>query len=100
MWVAWAAKQDGIAPMAPWITLGLHIDGELDRDKALKIDCCHIKGCLELWICGPKSGACNVDQYKGLSPGMSIEVMFALTNGIKIRDQRQYIEQVFNNLYG
>jgi hypothetical protein len=110
-WVAWAARQDGIAPMAPWIVVGAWIDGELDRKKALEIDCRHVELCDELWICGPK--IVNTDHlpsthylrteyvingitysYFGLSNGMSIEVEHALKNHVVVHDMRQYGEFV------
>lgn len=98
-WLAWAAKQPGIAPMAPWISLGQVVDGEANRELALEIDCCHIKGCEELWICGKYDNDRTVIRNDGyqilkVSAGMLVEIQFALDNNIKVRDQRQFIEQV------
>lgn len=102
-WVAWAAKQPGIAPMAPWIILGAYFTEEEGRTRGLEIDCCHVVLCEELWICGPKKGGDNIsiavnlerDVFiHNLSHGMKIEVDCAIEAGLTVRDMRQFIEQV------
>lgn len=112
-WVAWAAKQPGIAPMAPWIILGAYFSEEEGRTRGLEIDCCHVELCQELWICGPKvCGTENINtyfndvqesqdsltrslrKYDNLSHGMYTEVYHALANKVVVHDMRQFIEQV------
>lgn len=100
-WVAWAARQEGIAPMAPWIILGQHFSEEEGRARGLEIDCRHVELCDELWICGPKvcgdktvSPAYSPYIYKDLSLGMVIEVEHALSKHVKVLDMRQYLELV------
>lgn len=94
-WVAWAAKQEGIAPMAPWIILGQYFTEEEGRTKGLEIDCCHVEKCKELWICGPKT--CGTEfraPWMNLSHGMHVEVIHAIENNVKVVDMRQYLEFV------
>lgn len=102
-WVAWAARQPGIAPMAPWIILGAHFSEEEGRTRGLEIDCRHVELCDEVWICGPKiCGDKEVidshkmgTRYKNLSPGMAVEVQYAIdTFTADVIDMRQYAELV------
>jgi len=72
-WVAWAAEQ-GVAPVAPWITLS----GEWSEDRreeGLEIDLAVVERCDELWAVGPR-----------ISPGMSLEVAHARFRHIPVRD--------------
>jgi len=94
-WVAWAARQPGIAPMAPWIILGAHFSEEEGRTRGLEIDCRHVELCDELWICGPKPGGDHiVEDFYYVSAGMAVEILHALKHNVRVRDQRQFMEQV------
>lgn len=102
-WVAWAARQPGIAPMAPWIILGAHFSEEEGRTRGLEIDCRHVELCDELWICGPKiCGDSCIDDifnvvpriYANLSLGMKVEIKHALQKRVIVHDMRQYLELV------
>ena len=73
-WVAWAADQGWVAPVADWIILSGVWD-ESKRGLGLMIDIALIQRCDELWLVGGR-----------ISPGMEIEADAARRAGKKIRN--------------
>lgn len=73
-WVAWAAVNMGVSPIADWIILS----GELDesyRELGLECDLAAVERCEEVWLVGGV-----------VSPGMRKEAMFARSRGIHVYD--------------
>lgn len=71
-WVVWAANQ-GVAPIASWILIASEWQ-EDRKTEGLEIDCRLIDVCEEVWLCGPR-----------ISPGMTVESLYAEKLGIPIR---------------
>jgi hypothetical protein len=75
-WVAWAAQQPGVVPVATWISLTQvwHETPE-NRTRGLALDCSLIERCGRLWLVGGR-----------ISAGMAIEAEHARSCGIDVRD--------------
>jgi hypothetical protein len=91
-WVGWAARQPGVAPMAPWITM---CEQGIESELGLEIDKRHVEISDELWVCGPKvCGYKYYNQFINISGGMKIEVQHAIENNVLVKDMREYLEFV------
>lgn len=72
------AQELDVAPICTWITLA-SVWSDDQRGLGLEIDKRLIEVCQELWICGTASKP---------SPGMQIEIDYAISLEILVRDMR------------
>jgi hypothetical protein len=74
-WVAWAARREGVVPVATWITLaGEWPETDEMRQHGLALDLLLIDRCDEIWLCGAT-----------ISAGMRVELEHAKQRGIIVQ---------------
>lgn len=80
-WCAWAARTQGVSPVADWVILTSQLS-EDHRELGMRADLALIKRCDELWLVAGR-----------VSPGMKVEADFALANGVKVVDMTELGEE-------